>query len=343
MVLPTHGTPFPFRPLHARLVRCWPACVWSVYGCVVVSAAVWLVHGGVSRLMVGLFVVGSFLLLPALSRPALWCRRRALSWVRCAKARVRAARYGESLWYRSCHARHVRCRVPCAATGVWLARCVGSHAFGLSLLPVLVLPAMRSSCMGVWLSCCCQRYAWPILLPWRCLRRLIAGMCCCRVCWAMVAIGGRLRLCGGARTPPWWAVLCWYVAHPMVGSIVVACGPPHGGPCCGGVWPPSWWGLVWWCVAPLMVGRGVVVSDPPHGGACCFGVWPPSWWGTLRWCVGPLMVGHAVVVFGPPHGGAWCVGVWPPSWWGVPSWCVPPHGVAWCGRVWHSFWWGVLR
>ena len=31
MLSPTHGMPFPFRLLHARLVWCWPACVWSVY------------------------------------------------------------------------------------------------------------------------------------------------------------------------------------------------------------------------------------------------------------------------------------------------------------------------
>ena len=28
---PTHWTPFLFRPVHAWLVLCWPACVWSVY------------------------------------------------------------------------------------------------------------------------------------------------------------------------------------------------------------------------------------------------------------------------------------------------------------------------
>ena len=51
MVSPTRGTPFPFRPLHARLVWCWPACVWLfVVGswflqrfgwCMVVLAALW--------------------------------------------------------------------------------------------------------------------------------------------------------------------------------------------------------------------------------------------------------------------------------------------------------------
>ena len=86
---PPHGTPFLFRTLHAWPVGCWPACVWSVYCRVLAAAAVWLVHGCVSRLMVGLFVVGSFLLLPALSRP--W-----LNWVLRVKAR--ASRRGLGLF-----------------------------------------------------------------------------------------------------------------------------------------------------------------------------------------------------------------------------------------------------
>ena len=50
-------SPFPFRPIHAWLVWCWLACVWSVYGHVVAAAAALLVHGCLSRLMVGLFGV----------------------------------------------------------------------------------------------------------------------------------------------------------------------------------------------------------------------------------------------------------------------------------------------
>ena len=70
--------------------RCWRACVWSVYGCIVVAAAPWLVHGCVSRLMVSLFIVGFLLLLPALSRPRLSCGRRLSSGLLGAKVRVRA-------------------------------------------------------------------------------------------------------------------------------------------------------------------------------------------------------------------------------------------------------------
>ena len=71
-VLPTRWAPFPFRPVHAWLVRRWPACVWSVYGQVVAAAVVWLVRGCRGRLMVGRVRVGSVALLPVVlsSNPA---------------------------------------------------------------------------------------------------------------------------------------------------------------------------------------------------------------------------------------------------------------------------------
>ena len=69
IVSPSRWTLFPLRPLHAWLVLCWPACVWSVDGRLVVSGAVLLVHGCVSRLMVGLSAVGSSVLQPVLVQP----------------------------------------------------------------------------------------------------------------------------------------------------------------------------------------------------------------------------------------------------------------------------------
>ena len=66
-VLPTGWAPFPFRPVHAWLVWCWQACVWSVYGQVVAAAVVWLVRGCRGRLMVGWVSVGSVVLLPVVS------------------------------------------------------------------------------------------------------------------------------------------------------------------------------------------------------------------------------------------------------------------------------------
>ena len=64
MASPTHGMLFPLRPLHALLVWCWLACVRSVCCRVVFPAAVWLVPGCVSRLTVGLCVLGSIALQP---------------------------------------------------------------------------------------------------------------------------------------------------------------------------------------------------------------------------------------------------------------------------------------
>ena len=65
----TLWTPFPFRPVHAWLVWCWPACVWSVYGQVAAAPAVLLVGGRLGRLMVGLVCVGSIALLPVVVPP----------------------------------------------------------------------------------------------------------------------------------------------------------------------------------------------------------------------------------------------------------------------------------
>ena len=67
-VSPTRWTPFPFGPMHGWLFRCWPARMWSVYDHIVAAAMVLLVHGCVSRLMVGFFGVGSLALQRASAR-----------------------------------------------------------------------------------------------------------------------------------------------------------------------------------------------------------------------------------------------------------------------------------
>ena len=72
-VSPTLCTPFPFRPVHAWLVCCWPACVWSVYGQLAAAAAVWLVRGCLGSLMFGLVCVGSIALLPVVVSPNVFC------------------------------------------------------------------------------------------------------------------------------------------------------------------------------------------------------------------------------------------------------------------------------
>ena len=68
-VSPTLWTPFPFRHVHAWLVWCWLACVWSVYGQLALAAAVLLVRGRLGRLMVGLVCVDSIALLPVVVPP----------------------------------------------------------------------------------------------------------------------------------------------------------------------------------------------------------------------------------------------------------------------------------
>ena len=67
-VPPARWTSFSYRPMHVRPVWCWPARVRSVYGHVVLAVAVLLVCGRVSRLMVGLFGVGTLSLQPVLAQ-----------------------------------------------------------------------------------------------------------------------------------------------------------------------------------------------------------------------------------------------------------------------------------
>ena len=65
----TVWTPFQLQPVHAWLVRCWLACLWSVYGQVAAGSAVWFVRGCLGRLMVGLVCVGSVALLLVVASP----------------------------------------------------------------------------------------------------------------------------------------------------------------------------------------------------------------------------------------------------------------------------------
>ena len=75
-VSPTCWTAYPLRPVHAWPVRCWPACVRSVYGQVAAAAAVWLVRGCLGHLMVGLVCVGSVALLPVVASLNVVCVAR---------------------------------------------------------------------------------------------------------------------------------------------------------------------------------------------------------------------------------------------------------------------------
>ena len=179
MLSPANGTPFPFRPLHAWPAGCWPACVWSVYECFVAAAAVWLVHGCVSRLMVGLFVVESFLLLPALSRPGLNSVLRVKARASCCGLGLVVAGMLDAGFLvlrpgcsrRVVFVRHRRSRTRAAC---WGLRCC-PHWFGrLCVGPVWVCGSCVVTSITRGRFCC-----------------LMAGLSCCRVC---SAIGGQLRL-----------------------------------------------------------------------------------------------------------------------------------------------------
>ena len=136
---PTHGTPFPIRPLHAWLVWCCPACLLSVQCLVFFSAAVWLVNGSMSRLMVGLCGVVLIALQPAPAQPDV-------------------VLFVFSVGSEVCCGRAVRCGGHCVATGMYPARCVGS--------PSTCPPVVGLSGVVWWLV-----WAWPVALgrPLRCL------------------------------------------------------------------------------------------------------------------------------------------------------------------------------
>ena len=168
-----------------------PSCVWSVYGRVVVAAAVWLVLGCVSRLMVSLFIVGFFLLLPALSRPRLSCGRCVRSGLPRAKVRVCAARYGQWLWSWG--------------RGFKVGRCVGWSVVGWWNLGVVVrwwvwspagvahhvvtnawdaVPVSTLACLAGWvlsgLLAVCSSSGSFSAAAWSvpgCVSRLMVGLC----------------------------------------------------------------------------------------------------------------------------------------------------------------------
>ena len=330
---PTRWTPFPFRPLHAWLVWCWPACVWSVYGRVVAAAVILLVQGCVSRLMVGLFGVGSLALLRALARSDVVCVVVLLILALVGRARVGlplglccllrrggccAGAWPPSWWglLRWCLAppmvrRVVLVRAPRPLWGV-LCRCVAPPKSGRAVL-ACGPPHGHPCCFAAW-----PPSPWGVLC--RCVAPLMVG------CAVLVPVRrGGCAWCGGA-----WLGLS-------------SCVPPGGrrwvrvGGACGGVLAGAMrvlfclFGVVFAALQSACSGRcgrrlgcgcgcvdrhagvgSVLVRGPPHGWACCVGacppphgrarcvgVCPPPWWGVLRWFVVPLLVGRAVLVRAP--------------------------------------------
>ena len=203
-VSPTRWTPFPFRPLHAWLVWCWTACVWSVYGHVVAAAVVLLVHGCFSRLMVGLSGVGSLALLRTLARSDVVRVVVLLVAVLVGRARV-----------------GLRLGLCCLLGRGWC--CAGAWPPSWwGLLRYCVAPAMVGRAVLV-----------------RALRPLWGVLCRC----VAPPKAGVVLACGPPHGPPcsfaawppsWWGVLNRCVASLMVGHAVFV--PVRRGGCawCGG-------------------------------------------------------------------------------------------------------------
>ena len=131
-VLPARPTPFSYRPMHVRPVWCWPACSRSVDGHVVFAVVILLVRGRVSRLLVGLFGVGSLSLQRALAQSDLLRAGVLLVAVLVGASCVGLARYvftvrrlpavGEKSndkWFDRCkNVFQIRCPFPCPALAV---------------------------------------------------------------------------------------------------------------------------------------------------------------------------------------------------------------------------------
>ena len=334
---PTRWTPFLFRPLHAWLVWCWPAYVWSVYGHVVAAAVVLLVHGCVSRLMVGLFGVGSLALLRALARSDVVRVVVPLVSVLVGRARVRpwlglccllgrgwccAGAWPPSWWglLRWCVAppmvgRAVLVRASRPLWGV-LCRCVAPPKVGAVLAcgpphcrraALLRYPPRGGACSaGAWPPSWWGTLCWGLSAAVVVRGVVVLGLGCRRVCHLGAGVGFGL-------------VVLVVVFEPAPCAACFVCSVLSSAPYCRrvrmgvvGGWIAVVVVLITWrgrvlclCAAPLMVGRTLLVRAPPPGGACCVGFWPPSWWGALCWCVPPLLLGCAVLV--PPcrDGGVW--------------------------------------
>ena len=195
-----------FGPLHAWLVWCLPACVWSVYGHVVAAAVVLLVHRCVSRLMVGLFGVGSLALLRALARSDV-----VRVVVLLVSVLVGCARVGLRLGLCCLLGRGWCC------AGAWppswwglLRWCVAPRMVGRAVLVRASRP-LWGCCVGVcplprWVLC--SRAAHRIVVRAALLRGPPRGGACF----------------AGAWPPSWWGTLCWCLSAAVVVRGVVVLG-----------------------------------------------------------------------------------------------------------------------
>ena len=203
--------------------------MWSVYGHVVAGAVVLLVHGCVSRLMVGLFGVGCLALLRALARSNVVRVVVLLVSVLVGRARV-----------------GLRLGLCCLLDRGWC--CAGAWPPSWwGLLRWCVAPPMVGR--AVLVRTC--RPLWGVLC--RCVAPPKVGrvvLACgpphgCPCCFAAPLMEGRAvpvrgpphggACCVGACPPRWLCVVWWCLAW-----VVVVCA----------AWEPAWgsgWWCLWWC------------------------------------------------------------------------------------------------
>ena len=179
---PTRWTPFPFRPVHAWLVCCWPACVWSVYGLVAAAAAVWLVRDCLGRLMVGLVCVGSIALLPVVVSPNVVCVAGTSVSVLVSCVLVCPSVVLYSLLTLVGRVRNCRVAVFCCVRGYGHRRAWRTTVSPTGWTPFPFRP------VHAWLVCCWPACVWSVYgllaaaaavwLVRGCLHRLMVGLVC---------------------------------------------------------------------------------------------------------------------------------------------------------------------
>ena len=218
------------------------------------AAAVLLVNGCLSHLMVGFFGVGSLALQRALARSDV-----VRVVVMPISVLVGCARVG------LCTTHGGACCVGALPASWWVVRCWCLPA-AVVVRGVVVLGLgcrlCRLASLGSGWWCFSRRHAPLVLLVQRHRHRLTVGV----FGWLWSAVGLQLGFCcligtgwccAGAWPPSWWSLLRWCVAPPMVGCAVLVRAPR------------PLWGVLCCCMAPPMVGRAMLVCGPPHGRPCC--------------------------------------------------------------------------
>ena len=277
-VLPARWTPFPYRPMYVRQVWCLPACVRSVYGHAVSAAVVLLVRSRVSRLLVGLFGVGSLALQRPLAQSGLLRAGVLLVALLVGAICVGPARYvftvrrlptvGEKSndkWFDRCKSFfQIRCSFPCPALAALHAQpiiwyfavlCGRTSSFACAIhmytprrwqgpvgppwcVPVLPMGA-PGCCSGSAVQCSC-----PCLPACRApYHAVFCGSCGWRACVAVLGLA--VRMVRAVRLVLW----CWDIRSGVLGlarrNTSVPAGRGLAWPRVARLWSPACpgWGI----------------------------------------------------------------------------------------------------